>query len=392
MVLALLCLVVMGIYLHLKLEYIAEASAQRTQIRKIAFNIRVLKSLIVDAETGQRGFLLTGNKRYLRPYNMVEEEIHEKFQELDVLLNRDRPQLDQLLRAREFTEKKLAELKQTVDLKRRGQGQEAMEIVNSNKGQEAMESLRLIFDEMETFQEAQIPILTGAITQAIRKSKKINFIGGAIVVVCLLILIFFFRNSIRARSLTQGSLVDLVETLRKKEEIYSEVIAIQNDLAGSMLDAHSMLDKIVNLSMHLTKSDGAIVEELDLESGDLVYRYAAGAAVSYLGMRVKARNSFSGLCVREERPLMCQDSEIDERVDKEACRRVHLRSMIVVPLYYGDRLLGVLKNYSEQPNYYSEEVFYALSMVSRMLSSSLGQAEEFENAQARLNMSRPKSS
>lgn len=114
-----------------------------------------------------------------------------------------------------------------------------------------------------------------------------------------------------------------------------------------------------------------------MESGDLVYSYTAGAAQDFIGLRVKA-NSFSGLCLREQKPIMCLDSEIDDRVDREACRKVNLRSMIVVPLFYGDELVGVLKNYSKVPNYYGDEVFKALSLVSVMLASSLGQAKEYE--------------
>ncbi|QDK45190.1 hypothetical protein DOM22_08485 [Bdellovibrio sp. ZAP7] len=390
--LAVLCLVVMGIYLQNNLDNIAEAGIQRAKLRKSALQIKILKSLIVDAETGQRGFLLTGNQRYLRPYNAVAEDIDDKFAELEILLSNSPAQLELLRRARELTGEKLNELKRTVDLKRRGFTPEALEIVKSDNGQEAMESLRNIFDEMEIFQEAQIVSLSGAFVQTIRKSKKVNFLGTTFLTLLTLGLIFLFQKNVRIRSHLHKSLVELVASLRKKEEIRSEVIAIQNDIAASYFDLHLMLDKVVHLSMHLTKSDGALIEELDLESGDLVYRYAAGAAVPYLGIRVQARNSFSGLCVRVGHPLLCKDSEVDDRVDKEACRRVHLRSMIVVPLYYGDRLLGVLKNYSEHPNYYSEEVFEALSLVSGMLSSSLGRAKEFEKTQEEIQALRRLSS
>ena len=59
-------------------------------------------------------------------------------------------------------------------------------------------------------------------------------------------------------------------------------------------------------------------------------------------------SSLSGLCIAQNTTLYCKDSETDERVDREACRRVGLRSMAVVPLIHCDEPIGVLKIYSER--------------------------------------------
>ncbi|WP_413294287.1 CHASE3 domain-containing protein [Bdellovibrio sp. HCB185ZH] len=380
-----LILVGAGVFQQAKLSMVAELSARRTQIRKISFDFKNLKSLVTDAETGQRGYLLTGNKRYLQPYYAARGAIPVQIEELEFLLRNDFPQVARLNQVKQLVDEKISEIKETVDLKRRGESEQALEIMNSNEGQASMEKLRLIFDEMEAFQLAQIATLTGSVTQTIRKSRLINLVSTGFAVLLAFILIYFLSRNIQASSTTNNSLTNSNNSLQKTKDLLTEVITIQNDIASSSLDMKSMLSKVVKLSMHLTRSDGAIIEELDLESGDLIYKHAAGAAVMYLGMRVQSRSSFSGLCIREGRPLICHDSEEDARVDREACRRVHARSMIVVPLYYGDKLLGVLKNYSDRPHFYSEEAFEALTLVSRMLSSSLGQAKEIEETKNQLN-------
>ncbi len=79
----------------------------------------------------------------------------------------------------------------------------------------------------------------------------------------------------------------------------------------------------------ITHATGAVVELA--EDGDMVYRAVSGEASHFLGLRLKTANSLSGLCITQNATLYCQKSENNKRVDREACRRVGLRSMAVVP-------------------------------------------------------------
>lgn len=92
---------------------------------------------------------------------------------------------------------------------------------------------------------------------------------------------------------------------------------------------------------HLTGASGAAVE---LAEGDkMIYTAASGSAVKHLGLRLKLRGSFSGLCVLSNRVLLCDDSESDPRVDRDATRKVGVRSMVVAPLQYTGRVVEALK-------------------------------------------------
>src|SRR5262245_6093788 len=87
---------------------------------------------------------------------------------------------------------------------------------------------------------------------------------------------------------------------------------------------------------------GASAAAIELREGDeMVYRAASGSAASALGLRLKIQTSLSGLCVRERVTLMCNDTESDPRVDREACRRIGVRSMLVVPLCTRGEVVGV---------------------------------------------------
>jgi PAS domain S-box-containing protein len=76
--------------------------------------------------------------------------------------------------------------------------------------------------------------------------------------------------------------------------------------------------------------------------------------------------------VAESRVLRCDDAELDPRVDREACLKVNVRSMICVPLFRSGEAVGVLKVTSERPAAFDSNDQYMLSLLSGALGSALG--------------------
>ena len=91
-------------------------------------------STVKDAETGQRGYLLTGNESYLRSYSAAAQEIGPRLDALQRLTIDNPAQQDRLGSLKQRIGAKLAELKQTIDL-RQNQGQAAaLAVVQSDRG------------------------------------------------------------------------------------------------------------------------------------------------------------------------------------------------------------------------------------------------------------------
>lgn len=107
-----------------------------------------LLSITQDAETGQRGFLLTNNDRYLEPYNAALTTAAQRVSDIAELT---RGQADQQRRIKELgshVDAKLAELKETIDV-RRTQGLEAsLAVVNSDRGKVEMDAIRSLIGEI----------------------------------------------------------------------------------------------------------------------------------------------------------------------------------------------------------------------------------------------------
>lgn len=131
------------------------------------------------------------------------------------------------------------------------------------------------------------------------------------------------------------------------------LIAIQEAIAREGGGLSAVLGAIVSELSVMPSADGAVIELLD---GDqLVYAAASGASAHLVGLRLSLHSSLSGLSLLSGQPQRCEDSEQDDRVNREACRKVGLRSMIVVPIPHHGRFVGTLKYHAPTVSAFSEE-------------------------------------
>ncbi|ASC69797.1 hypothetical protein XM38_007260 [Halomicronema hongdechloris C2206] len=179
-----------------------------------------------------------------------------------------------------------------------------------------------------------------------------------------------------------GLLVDISDrkqaeaTLRQEFQRLSALIALQQDVAMQSPHLDAVMAVITERAQQLTHADGAVVE---LEDGNhLVYRAATGLAQPHIGLRLDIAHSLSGQCLTNGTLLQCDDAETDPRVDRAACRRMGLRSMVVVPLIYQANRMGILKVFSGSPSAFKESDIQTLQIMAGFLAASLHLASEFE--------------
>jgi signal transduction histidine kinase/CheY-like chemotaxis protein/HPt (histidine-containing phosphotransfer) domain-containing protein len=171
---------------------------------------------------------------------------------------------------------------------------------------------------------------------------------------------------------TPSGALDLQARVRRLEE----VVRTQALLAGSQLDLGHFMQLVVDRMQALTGCKGAVVELV--EGDEMVYRAASGSIAQHVGVRLKRRGSLSGLCVERHEVLLCRDSESDPRVDREACRRVGVRSMVCAPLFEGGRAVGVLKIMGTETNVFTTEDVALLELMAAALGAALGKQVLFE--------------
>ncbi len=157
-----------------------------------------------------------------------------------------------------------------------------------------------------------------------------------------------------------------------EQQRLSEIVAIQRDVAHAHHDLQLAMDLIAERTHKLTDADSSVIEIL--EGNEMVYRAASGRAANFIGLRIKAQGSLSGLCVRENQILRCDNAETDPRVDKEACRKIGVTSMLVLPLTRNKQAVGVLKVLSGNVAAFNEQHVVMLEILAGVLSAAFSDA------------------
>jgi diguanylate cyclase (GGDEF)-like protein len=153
------------------------------------------------------------------------------------------------------------------------------------------------------------------------------------------------------------------------------IIQTQIEIVASDLDLDAVMELIARRAQDLTRGSGGVIELAD--GDEMVYRVTTGEATPFLGVRLKMDSSLSGLCLREDKVLRCDDTATDPRVDNEACRRVNARSIVCVPLVHREETVGVLKVYAPRINSFDEGDVETLELLSELIAAHMSHAGLF---------------
>ncbi len=108
-----------------------------------------------------------------------------------------------------------------------------------------------------------------------------------------------------------------------------------------------VLDEVLQLvaerAIAITGADGLGIALA--ENNEIVLRASAGVMKPDVGARIQRDSAFSGACFRTAQIIRCDDTEMDERVNLAACRRLGARSMVAVPLCGRRRVIGVARSF-----------------------------------------------
>src|SRR5450755_4041745 len=157
-------------------------------------------------------------------------------------------------------------------------------------------------------------------------------------------------------------------------EVSRTVAAHGGGAASFDLALDLVLNEVVEQARLATGATGAAIALA--RAGEMVCRATTGADAPDLGVRLETTSGLSGACLQTGMIQQCGDTETDPRVNAEACRRLGVKSMLVLPLGYGKEPFGILEVFSSRPNAFSERDVNALQVLARrVVQSKIGSEE-----------------
>ncbi|WP_291728352.1 sensor histidine kinase [Bernardetia sp.] len=185
------------------------------EILRLENELGELLSAVQDAETGQRGFLLTSREKYLEPYNRAIKDIPTLVEELGSNFKSNELLASNIETLEKLIEEKLDELKTTIEYNRNGQREAALDLVNTDKGKKLMQQMRVIVKQLKTDGYESLK-------ENNEEINLINYIITTIQIAGLIAILFIFYNIYSMLRPLIENLVESNEQLEKGRENLKE--------------------------------------------------------------------------------------------------------------------------------------------------------------------------
>ena len=201
-----------------------------------------------DAETGQRGYLLTGKADYLQPFTEGSAEAAPELEVLAGLVDADPEQKARVETLRAAMRVRLEELRRTIELERSGRREEAIAVVREGPGIAAMGRIRDAVQEIQRTENARLLSLY-------RSEERRRLWGSTGIVVALAGLAFAAWQQLRARqrrsaalALSNAELEQIVmERTRQLESERLRIEALLRDVNHRVGNNLAMVSALLNV-------------------------------------------------------------------------------------------------------------------------------------------------
>jgi CheY-like chemotaxis protein/signal transduction histidine kinase/CHASE3 domain sensor protein len=175
------------------------AADRVTHTLQVLEQVAALLSTIKDAETGQRGFLLSGEESYLEPYSNARASLGGLLASVRSLVSDNTGQQQRLATIERLVTQKMAELEETIALARGGNRAGALAVVRSDRGQAAMERIRALIGDLSESERALLAQRQNAWQRAVERTELVTWVGSLLLSLLVLIAAIITSREHRAR-------------------------------------------------------------------------------------------------------------------------------------------------------------------------------------------------
>ena len=206
-----LVLIAAGVAVYLSVRTLSDASDQLVRSKDISIALEQALSSLRDAETGQRGYLLTGRPAYLAPYAAAVATVNQQLDTIRSLSVADADARTRFEEIEQLARAKMEELARTISLREAGQSEAALQVVLTDEGKRTMDRLRQLTEEMQAREGSRYREYLGRE----RSARRLSLWGGgtvSILAIALLALLGFIVRRDTAK--VRASEEQLATTLR----------------------------------------------------------------------------------------------------------------------------------------------------------------------------------
>lgn len=272
-----------GAIAYRSLDLITNTSLLVTHTHTVLKHINAIATDLVDAETGQRGFIITGDESYLAPYESGSSSAALQLKTLRELTRDNANQQQRIDTLEPVIAAKLVELKRLIELRRQSGFEPTATSIRSGAGKNLMDDIRLITTQMENEENKLLKQRADEVESASRSARH-TIIGGTLLCLAFVITVGTFitrsltRQIASAVGQVQSSSAELQATAnqqatgaREQATAMSEIATTISELLATSRQIASSAQRVAQIADQTTQSarsgDGTMGKATDSVAG-----------------------------------------------------------------------------------------------------------------------------
>ncbi len=156
-------------------------------------------SKIQSIETGYRGYVITGNKNYLEPYDEMVGQIRSNIKQLKNLTKENPIQQQRIDTLEHISKLKIVYSKIIIEVREKNGFEAAMKVVSTEEGRTLMDKIRLITHSMQEEEEDLLKERTKITDTSLSNTKILIVLGGVFSSIVVVFLMFYIGRSLRLK-------------------------------------------------------------------------------------------------------------------------------------------------------------------------------------------------
>lgn len=280
---------------------------------------------IQNAETGQRGYVITGEESYLEPYRTALQRLGEEFERLRSLAADNPGRLQQLDRLEGLIGDKLDELNATIDLRRSEGFESTLAVIATDRGKRSMDEIRELMQEMDDEEHALLYSREEEATRSTRLATIVLTLLTSLNALMILLAMVVIHRDLKSRDRAEAAIRAANEQLELRVDERTRELARANQDLRSKVERAECAERELKESRDETLS---ILNQLRLGT----VRTGSRGAVTFLSRKAEellgtVSEDAQGLCWEE---LLALADEDLARLRAEFEKPAEARSKIAV--------------------------------------------------------------